>query len=421
MTIVASIPAQVADLVPAVLAAPDDVLVLRHLLHQVAERLNAPHEPGLRSLGVSTGRAGLVLFNAHYAAFTGQHDYYESALTSLEQVLAALDPRTYKADFSSNYYQELVELGLLLDYLVRAGHLDWDPEPLLTHFDTLLADRLRHHLANQNLEARNGALSVGSYYVRRAAHSALARQQLDLLLDALQTLRQGDEASGYYWRCLLLGEPRAYTGTSHGSGMVLNFLVDVLQAGIRPEQCAHLLHYGTRWVLSTRHDPDCYISSFPLWQGRTEATPNLCLIYGDLGTAHAVLRAAIVLDNPVYRAAALEVVHRTIRRRTEADTYLRDASIYYGVSGTYLLYDALYRLAPDEPALAEAAAYWLSRVPTFADPSNAAEYLHFQPQFYANYPAACLGMGFGLVGIGLTLLYALSRGRHAFHAFTGLS
>lgn len=402
-------------------AVPATAMSLPSLLHTIAAHLNALDTPVLRSLGVSTGRTGLVLFNCHYAALTGDACYYAHALATLEEVLGALDPRTYRADFHSNYYQEIAELGGLLDYLVRHSHLDWDPEPLLAQFDVLLADRLHHHLARRNLEVRNGALSVGTYFLRRATRSEVARQQLHYLLDALQALRQGDEASGYYWLCLILGEPRAYTGTSHGSGMIINFLVGLHQAGIRPQECVELLHYATQWVLGTRLDADEFVSSFPLWQGRTERTDNLCLIYGDLGPAHAVLRAAAVLDNPAYRAAALAVARRTTQRRTEADTYLEDASVYYGACGAYLVYDALHQLAPDEPALAEAGAYWLARVPGMADQAHDAKYLHFRPQFFHEHPSARLSLGYGLVGIGLTLLHALSGGRHTFHEFIGLS
>jgi len=403
-----------------VLAAtrPAAAPALAPLLHTIAGYLNAEPAPALATFGVGTGKGGTILFNCHYAAFTGDARYYDRALAELEQVLALLNPQTYKADFGSNFYQELLELGELLCYLGRHGHLDWDSEPLLRQIDTIQQERLTQFLATANLERRRGALAVGAYFLRRAPHSALAREQLHRLLDSLETLRQGDEEGGYYWVCHVIAEPRAYTGLSHGSGMVMSFLADLHAAGIRPEACERLLHYAARWLLGTRMDPAQFISTFPLWAGKADETNNLCLIYGDLGTAYALLRAAELLDNEEYRTAALAAAHCTTARTSAADTHIRDASIYYGAAGTYLLYDALYQLAGAEE-FAQAARYWLARIPGFATHDN--DYLGFSPQFYRTYEAAQLGFGFGVVGIGLTLLQALSGGRYSLSEFIGLT
>ncbi|MBU6120256.1 lanthionine synthetase LanC family protein [Hymenobacter siberiensis] len=388
------------------------------LLATVAHYLNAPGAPTLTTFGVASGKGGTILFNCHYAAFSGETGYYERALAELEQVMAALNPRTYKADFSSNYYQELAELGGLLVYLTTQGHLDWDAEPTLQQIDNLLADRMRHYLASHNFERTSGALSCGTYFLRRLPHTERARPLLEELLAALTEQHQGDEQTGYYWLCRVIAEPRAYTGFSHGSAMIMTFLADLHAAGIRPAQCATLLRHATTWLLAARIDPDRFLSSFPLWAGKAELTNNLCLIYGDLGTAYGLLRAAAVLQDEAAREAALAVVMRTLPRRNLSETHIQDASVYYGAAGVYLLYDALYRHTA-VPEFATAATYWLERIPSLATHPN--DYLHFSPQFYAHYPAAQLGMSFGVVGIGLTLLQAESEGRYALAAFVGLS
>jgi len=388
------------------------------LLATIAGYLNAPGAPALATFGVASGKGGTILFNCHYAAYTGEGRYYERALAELEQVLAALDPRTYKADFSSNYYQELAELGTLLIYLTTHGHLDWDAEPLLRRLDGLLEDRLHQHLAARNFERTSGALSCGAYFVRRLPRSARARPALGALLDALVATRQGTEASGYYWLCLVIAEPRAYTGLSHGSAMILSFLADLHAADFQPAVCASLLRHGTTWLLAQRLDADQYLSSFPLWAGKADYTNNLCLIYGDLGTAYGLLRAATALGDAEATAAAIAVVRRTLPRRSVADTHIQDASVFYGAAGAYLLYDALHRHTA-VPEFAEAAGYWLARIPGLATHAN--EYLGFSPQFYPHYAAAQLGLSFGVVGIGLTLLQAQSGGRYAVTDFVGLS
>ena len=387
------------------------------LLQSVASLLqDGPHTfPGF---GVGSGKGGTILFYCHYAAYTGDAQYYDLALAQLEQVLQELNPQSYKSHFGNNYYQELAELGGLLCYLAEQGHLEWDNEPLLSKIDTLLETRMHHFLTGKNLEVVNGALSAGLYFLRRAPHSAKARRCLDTLLDAVQALREGDEARGYYWTCYAIIEPRVYTGLSHGSAMLISFLAAVHETGIRQAECATLLHYATKFLLGAQVDPATFRSSFPLWLGHEELTSNLCLLYGDLGTAYAIAKAAQILDNDAYRREAIRIARRTTTRVALPHTLLHDASVWYGVAGTYLLYDALHRQT-DEADFASAAAYWLAQLPTRAKHQN--EYLGFSSHFFGVAPEAQLSFNFGVVGIGLTLVQALSQGAYSLDKFIWLA
>ncbi|RSK37522.1 lanthionine synthetase LanC family protein [Hymenobacter metallilatus] len=388
------------------------------LLHTIADYLTGPEARTLPNFGVGTGKGGTVLFLCHYAAYTGNTQYYDQALEQLEAALGEMNPQTYKSSYNSNYFQELAELGNLLCYLGSQGHLDWDSELLLSKVDALLEGRLQHHLASKNLEIINGALSVGVYFLRRQRHSAVARRNLLLLLDALEELHEGDEDTGYYWTCCVIQEPRVYTGISHGSAMLISFLAAVYEADVRPQECARLMHYATKFLLRTRMDANQNLSSFPLWQGKEEPTSNLCLLYGDLGTAYAIIRAATILGNSYYLEEATQIALRTTRRTALADTYLYDASLWYGTSGTYLLYAALYRLTRVEE-FARAAQFWLEGLPRLATHPN--EYLGFSSYFFKQNPAAQQGFNFGVTGIGLTLIQALSKGQYSVDDFIWLS
>jgi hypothetical protein len=275
-----------------------------------------------------------------------------------------------------------------------------------------------HFLAQKNLEIVNGALSAGLYFLRRAPYSEKARHSLDVLLDTIQTLREGDEEIGYYWTCYVIIEPRVYTGLSHGSAMLISFLTAVHEAGIRQAECATLLHYATKFVLSTQMDPSSFRSSFPLWRGYEQLTSNLCLLYGDLGTVCAIVKAAQLLDNGQYLAEAIRIALRTIDRVSLPQTLLHDASVWYGVAGTYLLYDALFRQTGIE-AFATAAAYWLKQFPKRANHQN--DYLGFSSHFFGVVPEAQLSFNFGIVGIGLTLIQALSQGAYSLDKFIWLA
>ena len=391
---------------------------LQTLLADIATFVNGLEAPVTPSFGTGFGLGGNILFNCHYAAHTGDATYYDQALELLQEALSRLDPRAYVPSFATNYYKELVELGTLLCYLTQQGHLDWNGEALLTRLDGLLDSRLNHYIERRNLEIIGGALGIGFYFLRRSPHSEQAHRGLHRLLDAIQAQKGGNSETGYYWTCLLIEEPRVYTGISHGSAMIMTFLAALHEANFRVAECAELLHYATRFLLRTRMDPDRFISSFPIWQGNEEPTSNLCLIYGDLGTVHAILKAAQLLNNTEYLVEATAIALRTVVRTTPAESFVRDASVWYGASGVYLLYDRIYRQT-GVTAFAQAAEYWLGRIPTFG--KEPAGCLGFNPVFFQKQVAAQFGFNFGLLGIGLTLIHALSAGRYRLDEFIWLA
>lgn len=393
---------------------------LTQLLHAIAGRLSGEVPAELPGFGVAQSLGGALLFNCHYAAFTGDSRYYDLALAQLEAIMGRLDPHTYQSHAGSKYFQELAELGALLDYLVRAGHLDWDAEPLLRQFDALLEGRLPQYLAANNLEIVHGALSVGQYFRRRLAHSATARRVLTTLLDHLQASQEGDEEQGYYWTCHVIKEPRVYTSLSHGSAMVINFVAALAEVGFEPEKCARLLRYATRFVLQTRMDQAQFIASIPIWRGRLEPTPNLGLLYGDPSTAFALARAAKVLADDVLLAEAIVLALPSTRAGAPHAPFAHDASVYYGTSGAYLVYDGLYRLT-GVADFARAGARWLAATPAQAVYQN--DELNFSTNYHqvSQNPLVQLGFNFGLLGIGLTLLHALSARRQPLDEFIWLA
>jgi lantibiotic biosynthesis protein len=404
----------------AVPTAPATPTELAALLHSIAGLVSGEVPCTLPTFGVAQGQGGAILFNCHYAAFTGEERYYDLARQQLQQVLGQLNPAAYRSYGGTRYFQELAELGGLLDYLIRHGHLDWDAEPLLRQFDELLEGRLQHFLALKNLEIVNGALSAGQYFLRRAPRSARARRNLSMLLDALQATQEGDETGGYYWTCHLIKEPRVYTGFSHGSAMVINFVAGVYEAGHERDKCVRLLHYASRFVLGTRMDPARYGSSIPLWRGREEFTINLCLIYGDPSTAYALIRAAKLLGNAEDLAEATRIALLTTRPEAPQSPFPDDASVYYGAAGAYLVYAALHRQT-GEPAFAAAASRWVTSIPALAVYPN--EYLNFSTNYFrvSHNQHVQLNFNFGLLGVGLALLQTLSQGRHSVDEFTWLA
>jgi hypothetical protein len=60
------------------------------LLASIAKFLNNPNHNSRLGFGVNLGKGGKVLFNCHYAAYTGDEQYYSAALADFEKILTEL-------------------------------------------------------------------------------------------------------------------------------------------------------------------------------------------------------------------------------------------------------------------------------------------------------------------------------------------
>jgi lantibiotic modifying enzyme len=388
------------------------------LLASIAKFLNNPNHNSRLGFGVNLGKGGKVLFNCHYAAYTGDEQYYSAALADFEKILTELNPENYKSNFGTNYYQELAELGNLVCHLEANNHLDWETEPLLEKIDDILEPRHQHFINNKNFEIIRGALSTGTYFMRRLTRSKKAGININLLVDALQQSKLGTRKTGYYWICNAVIEPRVYTGISHGSAMIISFLSALFENKFRQQDCVELIQYATKFLLNSRIDSDKFISSFPIWLGNTEPVRDLCLAYGDLGPAHAIIKAGTILKNKDFIKHATAIALTAAKRVSFAEAALADASVWYGVAGTFLLYNSIYRQTGTEE-FSKIAEHWLLQIPSMATHNN--EYLGFSSYFFHEAPSAQLGFNFGLTGIGLTLIQALSQDRYLLDNFIWLS
>ncbi|HEY0177495.1 MAG TPA: lanthionine synthetase LanC family protein, partial [Pedobacter sp.] len=260
----------------------------------------------------------------------------------------------------------------------------------------------------------NGALSLGSYLFRRLNSSALIYNSTLALLAAIDAAREGDQENGYYWTTHYFEEPRIYTGLSHGNGMMINFLCSLYELGIEREKCEELMFYAIRFLLLNKADPDQLGANFPLWLGRDEDTRNHCIVYGDLGTVYAIIKAAKILGNADYLAQGIDLAHDTVTRYRMEGSTLMDASIKYGVTSPYLLYSRIFQLT-GIPAFKNAALYWFDQITEMNKREN--ENLGFRSHFFNKYPFAELGFSNGLAGIGLVLMQHLSGGELSINEF----
>ncbi|WP_158797083.1 lanthionine synthetase LanC family protein [Pedobacter sp. L105] len=375
------------------------------LLSDIVNLVNKDAIRVLPNFGVGHGKGGAILLNCLYAAYTGDDNYYAEAEKLLEAAFKELNPSQYQSVLTSNFYLDIAEFAGLLIYLEENGHLSDKYETLLSQVDDLLAERLIQNIEEQNFGMSKGAIGIGFYLIKRSGVSLTALNAIDHLLNALDLAKEGNQITGYYWTCKYFKEPRVYTGLAHGNAMMISFFCSLYEAGYRQEKCKELVTHSVQFLLQNRMDSSIYTSVFPLWIKEAEKTTNHCLVYGDIGTAYAIIRAAVIFNHKEYLKEGIEIALLSLKRKTHEETFLNDASVKYGAASPCLIYNRIYQLT-GITSFKQASAYWAEQIPVYAVHNN--ESLGFNSFFFGEFENAQLDLNFGLIGIGLTILQAIS-------------
>ncbi|MBE5317702.1 hypothetical protein IM793_00905 [Pedobacter sp. MR2016-19] len=375
------------------------------LLPEIIDLVNSLALNTLPNFGVGHGKGGAILLNCLYASYTKNEIYYTAAERFLEAAFDDLNPSKYKSTLTSNYYLDIAEFGNLLIYLENEGHIEEDYISFKRQVDDLLTGKVKDNIAERNFGMSKGAIGIGFYLINRAPSSTIARNAVLQILNALDELKEGNTETGYFWTTHYFSEPRVYTGLAHGVAMVINFLSSVYEAGIETVKCAELMRYGLKFLLQNRMNSQLFTSAFPLWIKEHEKIVNHCLVYGDIGTCYAIIRAAKILNEQNYLAEGIRIALDTVKRKTVEETFLNDASVKYGVCSPILIYNRIYQLTGIE-TFNEASAYWLAQIPSYATGQN--KYLGFKSFFFGEYDNAQLDLNFGLIGIALTIMQSAS-------------
>jgi lantibiotic modifying enzyme len=133
----------------------------------------------------------------------------------------------------------------------------------------------------------------------------------------------------------------------------------------------------------------------------------LAWCYGDLGIAASLLVAARAVGEEVWEAEALAIARRAAKRTNMKEAGMLDAGICHGASGVGHLFNRLHQ-ATGDPALGEAARYWIDKTLSLRGEVGIAGYQMWVPTDDGKDLAWQDEAGFltGATGLGLALLAA---------------
>ena len=376
-------------------------LVLVQQVDEIATKLIQLKDQ-LPTFGLNNGKSGITLFYCYYATFKNDKTYLSVADDILAECFENISPKNYTGH---NYFRELAEFGIFLEFAQKNQWIETEIEPFLSSMDVHLYGYMQKKLAQNNLDVYAGALSSGEYFLNRNGSSEIAEKALKELVYSIDKIKEIDAQGGYCWKSSIFNDDRVYTGISHGSAMIINFLCKVSERKIEEKLCRELVEGAVKFLKQHQGNDDSK-ALFPNIIGEKRGDVQLSFCYGDLGTSYSLLRGVKLLNDKGLESEIIQILHHLAQLDSAKFGQILDAEITYGAAGVATIFDKIARTEND--ILFESYAnHWYQKIPQFATYQN--ETLGYQAIFNQYSPATNIGFGEGIAGIGIAMMRYVNK------------
>jgi lantibiotic modifying enzyme len=187
---------------------------------------------------------------------------------------------------------------------------------------------------------------------------------LEELLTELEKSGEICENGAVKWMSVLnkeTGEKGYNISLSHGMSSIAAFLIRLHHLNFEVERVDKLLRRTVNYILDQIIYTEGVISYFPSYSkdsGLESLYSRLGWCYGDLGIAHILWQASIVLNNKDLEKTALKILLHNCNRRDLHINFINDAGLCHGSSGVAQIFWNLF-LSTGIQEFKEVTDYWL--------------------------------------------------------------
>lgn len=382
--------------------------------HQAVQAIAHALRPStipITNVSLGDGAAGIALFYAYLAHVEDDEAHTAAALHYLNQAIGGVAT----APLSHSLYSGLAGIAWTILHL-QGRFFEADPDAVDAVIDETLLAAVSQAPWPYDYDLISGLLGLGVYFVERLpAPSAVAG--LTHLVERLreQAITLPDGITWWTDPRWLSAEGRTQLpagcydlGVAHGVAGVIALLSQLCALDCAAAQARPLLDGAVAWLLAQQL-PATAPSRFPTWvqPDGTRPPSRFAWCYGDLGIAVALLRAARLVNEPAWEAAARQLAWATAQR-AQAQEDVQDTGLCHGFASIAHLFNRLYQATGDE-RFAEVARLWFIRTLAQRHPNQGIA------GFLALAPTAAIALDWvadpglltGAAGIGLALLAAL--------------
>ncbi len=358
--------------------------------------------------GVTSGSAGISLFWAYLYANTGVTEYRSYCKHHVNYSLNYLSHNTLPYNFSNGI------AGILwaFIYLSKSGVIDTKiKEKIGKEINDFLSKAALTDISRNNYDYLHGGLGVLLYYLENLENDSID-SSIHSIIGALKDIsrKKGDQVAWIDGLTLHTENREEYNlGLAHGMPSIIVILSRLIQRGIKNKHIYEMLQGAINWLLEQKNieNAEYYFQCFA--QSHASVTPvKLSWCYGDLGISVALLQASLILENRTLRDEAICIALKTVKRRNDAESGIRDGIICHGYTGNAHIYNRLYQYTLIGE-FKESALHWYFQTANFF--KKRGHLMHFSGPNDDNTLkwGKKYGILEGLAGIGLGLVASVSN------------
>ena len=336
-----------------------------HLVGALAKNTRSMVMAGHRDGSLASGSAGLAICSGQLARTRSRRRAADAARASLEEAVDVLatEPLT------SSLYSGFTGIAWAVELVDRL--LGTEGEDRNGDIDEALTRLLRRYPEQAPYDLINGLTGVGVYALARWPRAGAVQCILGVVEQLTRRARH-DHDGVYWWTPPSWKGPRrdryqpagVDLGVAHGIAGVVPFLARVHRLGLAQQTVRPLLDGAVGWLLAHMVDTAAgpTVPSF-VADGVDPGPARSAWCYGDPGVAAALLLAGRDADEPGWVATATGLAVRAAAR-PPGQTGVVDAGLCHGSAGLVHLFNRMYQMTA-EPALADAARFWVERTLEF--------------------------------------------------------
>jgi lantibiotic biosynthesis protein len=329
----------------------------RRLAGALNQTHRLPSTPAHNDASLASGAAGLAVCSGQLARTRSDQQAADTALTHLEEAIGMLatEPLT------SSLYSGFIGIAWAVELVDQL--LGVEGEYRDAEIDDVLSTLLQRYPDHAPYDLINGLTGLGVYALARWPRLGAVACVLGVVEQLAKRARH-DSAGVFWWTPVPRRHPYwpggVDLGVAHGIAGVIPFLARVHRLGLAQGTVRPLLDGAVSWLLAHMVDT----ASGPtvpyfVTKGVEPAPARSAWCYGDPGVAAALLLAAQDVGEPAWAAAATGLAVRAAARPHD-QTGVTDAGLCHGSAGLAHLFNRMYEMTA-EPALAEAARFWIER------------------------------------------------------------
>ncbi|MVO09574.1 hypothetical protein GOQ30_10425 [Flavobacterium sp. TP390] len=373
----------------------NNIITESSIVREIEEAIQDNHHI-FTSMGVVNGLAGVSLF--YY--YLGDTDL---SISFLEKAIEGLND-SYEGP---NIVEDIISIGKLLTFYVDNGLLQQeDIEMYFESYDPILEELFVDSLKEDNLSPVTGILKYVNYFVQRTKYG---KKDYTLffsdVVDKIEKLAQTDaETGGIYWISNVdrQGKKLIELGVKHGVMGIVDSLINLHQINFQKERVQKLIEKALLYTTAHQFENKKVIFPFCTDDVSEAKSFSFGLMYGDLGIAYVLHRAADVFGWKEYAALALKTLTRASEIRDDKKEIIKDANLFYGSLGVASFFK-LMKEKTQSNFLEEAIQYWYTKTEDYKIQES--QWAGFDTTFNKFDVNAQLSFSHGIVGIGTALLH----------------